>query len=162
VRSGPGSWDRGLRTSLLSSYRSGAPHVPMRARYLGMASTGPDPPGGPAPPRVGARPLWACLSSWPRGPNPLFPPGRGPVSPRATKVVTPGSALPRARGRRPSAGRQPNNCIKCGLVGGTRPSQSMVCPTDTTVCPPVTKTARHCALCAGRWRVVPSRRHARE
>jgi hypothetical protein len=43
----------------------------------------------------------------------LFPPGRGPVPPRATKVATPGSALPRARGRRPSAGRQPNNRIKC-------------------------------------------------
>jgi hypothetical protein len=72
VWSGPGSWDRGLRTSPLSSYRSGAPHVPMRARYLGMASTGPDPPGGPAPPRVAARPLWAYLSSWPRGPGPPY------------------------------------------------------------------------------------------
>jgi hypothetical protein len=72
VRSGPGSWDRGLRTFPLSSYRSGTPHMPMRARHLGMASAGPDPPGGPAPPRVGASPLWACLSSWPRGPGPPY------------------------------------------------------------------------------------------
>jgi hypothetical protein len=77
----------------------------------------------------------------------LFPPGRGPVPPRATKVATPGSALPRAHGRRPSEGHQPNNRIKCGLVGGARPSQSMVCPTDTTVSLPVTETVRHCALC---------------
>jgi hypothetical protein len=92
--------------------------------------------------------------------TPLFPPGRGPVPPRATKVATPGSALPRARGRRPSTGRRPNNRIKCGWVGCARPSQSMVCQTDTTVSPPVTEMARHGALCAGRRRVVTSQRCA--
>jgi hypothetical protein len=36
----------------------------------------------------------------------------------------------------------------------------MVCPTDTTVSPPVSKTARHCALCTGRRHVVTSRHRA--
>jgi hypothetical protein len=48
------------------------------------------------------------------GPDLPFPPGRGPVPPRAVKEVTAGPALPRARGRRPSAGRQPNYRIKYG------------------------------------------------
>jgi hypothetical protein len=74
VRPGPDRWDRGLRTSPTPprAHIGPVPHVPMRKRYSGMASTGLDLPGGPAPPRVGARPLWACLSNWPRGPDPLF------------------------------------------------------------------------------------------
>jgi hypothetical protein len=46
------------------------------------------------------------------GPDPL-PPGRGPVPPRAAPAVGAGLALPRARGRRPFAGLQPNYRIKC-------------------------------------------------
>jgi hypothetical protein len=133
----------------LSSYRSGAPHVPMRARYLGMASTGPDPLGGPAPPRVGGRPLWACLSSWPRGPGPpLFPPGRGPAP----------HVPPRCR----LQGRPCHVPVADGPPRDASPSQSMVCPTDTTVSPLVTKAARHYALRAGRRRLVTSRCRARE
>jgi hypothetical protein len=86
--------------------------------------------------------------------TPLLPPGRGPALPRTTKVATSGSALPRARGRGPSAGCQPNNRIKCGLVGCAHPSQSMVCPTDTMVSQSVTETARHYALRAGRRRIT--------
>jgi hypothetical protein len=37
-----------------------------------MASTGLDPQGVRAPPRVGAKPLWAYLSNWPRGPGPPY------------------------------------------------------------------------------------------
>jgi hypothetical protein len=154
-----GSWSPDLPPG---SYSSGTPTCPSGQGARGW------PPRARTPQGVRRRHVWEPDPYGPvsptglGGPDPLFPPGRGPAPPRAATGAIAGPALPRARGRRPSMRRQPNNRIKCGWVGCPCPSQSMVCPTDTAVSPPIFKTARHCALCAGRRRVVTSRRRARE
>jgi hypothetical protein len=56
-------------------------------------------------------------------------------------------------GFQPSAGSQPNYCIKCGWLGCACPRQGMGCPptrwagmADTMVSPPVTDAARPIAV----------------
>jgi hypothetical protein len=161
VRPGPDSWDCGLRTSP-RAHIGPAPPRAHENKVLGDGLHSPGPLRGSGAATCGSQAPMGQSLQLASGPGPPFPPGWGPAPPRAPKVATPGPALPRARGRRSSAGRQPNNRITCGLVGWVCPSQSMVCPTDTTVSPPVTKAARHCALRTGRRRVVTSRRRARE
>jgi hypothetical protein len=78
----------------------------------------------PGPPRgVRRRHVWEPNPSgpvypdWPRGARPPFPPEgvrRRHVPPQAAREAAAGPTLPRARGRRPSAGRRPNYCIYCG------------------------------------------------
>jgi hypothetical protein len=64
---------------------------------------------GPALPRVGARPLWACPSGLASGARTSFFPREGVrchhVLPQAAKEANAGPTLPCARGRRPSVGR---------------------------------------------------------
>jgi hypothetical protein len=80
-----------------------------------MASTGPDPPGGSGAATCGGQtPAGLSTQTGLGGPDLPLPPGRGPVLPPAAKEATTGPTLPRARGRRPSVGRQPNYHIKYG------------------------------------------------
>jgi hypothetical protein len=83
-----------------------------------MATMGPDPQGGSdAATRGSQTPVGLSIWTGLGGPDLLFP-REGVrcrhVLPQAAKEATAGPTLPRARGRRPSVGRQPNYRIKYG------------------------------------------------
>jgi hypothetical protein len=124
-----------------------------------MASTVPEPPGGPVPPRVGARPLWACLSGLALGGQTPLPPGRGPAPPRAASSCPGGgcganpATCPWQKTLRGTPAQLPHLLRVGGLclpkTGHGLPTNTLGRYADTTVSPPVSKAAQritaHCA-----------------
>jgi hypothetical protein len=128
-----------------------------------MASTGPDPPGGPVPPRVGARPLWAYPSGQASGARTSLSPRKG------SGAVTCRLKLPRRRLQGqpfhvPAAeglplGASPTTTLNAGWWAGVPktghglPTDTLGRYADTTVSPPVSKAARrittYCAWASG-------------
>jgi hypothetical protein len=89
-------------------------HVSTRAGRSGAASTDPDSLGRSDATTCGGQTSTGLTTPTGLGGPDPHPPGRGLAPPRAATEAAAGPVLPRARGRRPFAGHQPNYRIKCG------------------------------------------------